>query len=287
MKKLTMVLAVALILPSCSTDGDGDIYARLNEPKDSMQQTTISFDLNGSITQQPMTRASLAESQMTDLWLFDYMGDVLQTTIHQSSEDDGFGGITLTADYGYHTFYFIASRGDTPTIDGTTISWLKPSDTFCASKAITIEPETTGTQSITLHRVVTRLRIAVTDEVPANLKTISVTPTVWYCGLDYRTTEPTAISTSPRTVNVPSSYIGTTGYLALNIYGFCPSDGFETDITVSASDADAAEIASVSLSDVPLLRNRITSYSGSLFSEAKSLSFETDDEWGDDYEHTW
>lgn len=287
MKKLTMALAVALILPSCTTEGDGELTTKIEAPKDSMQQTTISFDLSGSITTQPMTRATLAESQMTDLWLFDYMGDVLQTTIHQSSTDEGFGSITLNADYGDHTFYFVASRGDTPTVSGATISWVKPSDSFWASKAITIEPETSGTQSVTLHRVVTRLRISVTDEVPANLKTLSVTPTTWYCGLDYRTSEPTAVSTSPRTVNVPSSYIGTTGQLALSIYGFCPTNGFETDITVSASDADATEIANVALSDVPLQRNRITSYSGSLFSETTVLSFETDDEWGEDYERTW
>ena len=280
-----MALAVALILPTVSCSTGEELSVKVEEPKDTMQQVTIRFTFT-SISIEPMTRATLAESQMTDLWLFDYMDGELKATIHQKSEDDGFGAITLTADYGEHSLYFVASRGDTPTIDGTTISFAKPSDTFWQSLTLDIEPQTSTNQSVVLQRVVTRLRIAVTDEVPANMKTLMITPSTWYYGIDYTTGEAVNSQATPRVITVPSSYIGTMN-LATSFYCLCPADGFDTDITVTAKDADDTAIANISLQDVPFERNRITNYSGSLFTQNRAVSVSTDDEWLDEYTTTW
>ena len=277
-------MAVAM-LTACSNEPDDVLTVKTVAPRDSMASTTITFTFC-NISMESMTRATLAESQMTDLWLFDYMDGELQTTIHQTSDDDGFGAITLTADYGEHSLYFVASRGDTPTIDGTTISWVKPSDTFWQNVTLNIEPQTSTNQSVTLQRVVTRLRIAVTDEVPANLKSLTITPSTWYYGLDYTTGEATNSQSTPRVISVPSSYVGTTN-LATSFYCLCPADGFETDITVTAKDAEETAIANISLQDVPFERNRITNYSGSLFTQNRAVSVTTDDEWLDEYSQTW
>ena len=281
-----MALAVALILPifvNCSTGEE--LTVKTVAPRDTMASTTITFTFC-NISMESMTRATLAESQMTDLWLFDYMDGEPKATIHQTSEDDGFGAITLTADYGEHSLYFVASRGDTPTIDGTTLSWAKPSDTFWQNVTLNIEPQTSTNQSVTLQRVVTRLRVAVTDEVPANLKTLSVIPSTWYYGIDYTTGEATNSQSTPRVINVPSSYVGTTN-LSTSFYCLCPADGFETDITVTAKDAEETSIANIALSNVPFERNRITNYSGSLFTQNRAVSVTTDDEWLDEYATTW
>lgn len=286
MKKSMMAVAAALILPtmiSCST-GD-ELTAKVGEPKDTMQQMTIQFTFGG-ISQQAMTRATLEESQMTDLWLFDYMDGELKATIHQTSEDDGFGAITLTADYGDHSLYFVASRGDMPTIDGTTISWSKPSDTFWQSLTLEIEPQTSTNQSVVLQRVVTRLRIAVTDEIPANLKTLTITPSTWYYGIDYTAGEAVNSQPTPRVITVPSSYVGTTN-LTTSFYCLCSANGFDTDITVTAKDAVGATIASIDLQTVPLERNSITNYSGSLFTQNRAIAVTTDGEWLEDYTTTW
>ena len=285
MKKSMMALAVALILPTVSCSTGEELSVKVEEPKDTMQQVTIRFTFPG-ISMESMTRATLAESQITDLWLFDHMDGELKSTIHQTSEDDGFGAITLTADYGEHSLYFVSSRGDTPTIDGTTISWSKPSDTFWQLLTLDIEPQTSTNQSVVLHRVVTRLRIAVTDEVPANMKTLMITPSTWYYGIDYTTGEPVNSQATPRVITVPSSYIGTMN-LATSFYCLCPSDGFDTDITVTAKDADDTAIANIALQDVPFERNRITNYSGSLFTQNRAVSVTTDDEWLEDHNVTW
>ena len=289
MKKLILALAAALMLPMCTGCNRENDEPLSQEPatKDSMQQMTIHFTFPMAVSLQPMTRATLADAQLTDLWLFDYMNGSLVNTIHQTSDDVNFGAVALNADYGDHNLYFVASRGTTPTVSGTSITWAKPSDTFWHSMALTVAPGMSATQSVTLSRVVTRLRISVTDEVPATLSKFSITPAHWYYGLDYTTGEPTADQQTARTIEVPSSYIGTTGQLAMSIYGLCSSTEYTTDITVSALASDESTIASLTLSDVPLCRNRITSYTGQLFGHANAVSVIVSDGWNDDLTVSW
>ena len=289
MKKLILALAAALMLPMCTGCNREDDEPLSQQPaaKDSMQQMTIRFEFPMAVSMQPMTRATLADAQLTDLWLFDYLDGSLVNTIHQTSEDVNFGAIALTADYGSHNLYFVASRGQEPTISGTSITWAKPSDTFWHSMALTVAPGMSATQSVTLSRVVTRLRISVTDEVPATLAKLSITPAHWYCGLDYTTGEPTADTQQARTVEVPSSYIGTIGQLSMSIYGLCSATEYTTDITVSALASDESTIATLTLSDVPFRRNRITSYTGQLFGHANAVSVSVSDGWDDEHAVNW
>ena len=289
MKKLMMAVAVALILPtmfSCNREDDEPL-SESPAQRDTMQQMVIHFEFPMAVSLQPMTRATLADAQLTDLWLFDYLDGSLVNTIHQTSEDVNFGAIALNADYGDHNLYFVASRGTTPTVSGTSITWAKPSDTFWHSMSLTVAPGMPATQSVTLSRVVTRLRISVTDEVPATLAKFSITPAHWYCGLDYTTGEPTADTQQARTVEVPSSYIGTTGQLSMSIYGLCSATEYTTDITVSALASDESTIASLTLSDVHLRRNRITSYTGQLFGHANTMSISVGDGWDDEHAVNW
>lgn len=289
MKKILLALAVAMILPMCTGCNRENDEPLSQEPaaKDSMQQMTIHFTFPMAVSMQPMTRATLADVQLTDLWLFDYMNGSLVNTIHQTSDDVNFGSIALNADYGDHNLYFVASRGTSPTVNGTTIVWSRPSDTFWSSMSLTVVPGMSATQSVTLSRVVTRLRISVTDEVPATLAQFAITPAHWYYGIDYTTGEPTDDQHTARTIDVPSSYIGTTGQLAMSIYGLCSATEYTTDITVSALASDESTIASLTLSDVPLCRNRITSYTGQLFGHANAVSVSVSDGWDDEHAVSW
>ena len=288
MKKILLALAVAFVLPTTScTRSDDDPTTAAESPRDTMQQMTIRFTFPMATSVRPMTRGTLSNAQMTDLWLFDYMDGTLTNTIHQSSDDAGFGSISLQADYGSHQLYFVASRGTTPTIDGTTITWVKPSDTFWGSLALDVAPGMSATQSVALARVATRLRIAVTDEVPATLAQFAITPAQWYYGLDYTTGDPVGDQQTARTIDVPSSYVGTTGQLAMNIYGLCPATDYTTDVAVSALTQDGSPLATLTLSDVPLRRNRVTSYSGQLFGHAGMLTVSLNDAWDEDYVVNW
>lgn len=288
MKKFMMAIAAAsMLLTSCEREDCAEMSVNLTMPADSMAtHKVISFTFYG-IAQEAMTRAALSDVSMTDLWLFDYVGGTLQQTVHQVSTDDGFGTVSIDADYGDHTIYFVASRGDTPTVSGTTISWAKPSDTFWASLALTIAPSTSVSHSVTLQRVAARLRITITDEIPSGLATLSVTPSRWYYGLDILTGEATDSRTTARTVNVPASYVGTSGQLSASFYCLSPSTAWQTDITLTAKASDASTISEISISDIPMQRNRITSFSGTLFSVGRSMTVSVDDGWGDEITGTW
>ena len=279
-----MAMAAAMMLLGCEKE-ESLTTAKVNEPKDSVQAKTIRFTF-GEIKQQPMTRGTLQDASITDLWLFDYMDEELKQTIHQSSTDEGFGSVAVTAETGDHSFCFIASRGTGATVSDGAITWEKPSDTFWAKTTLTITPTTATSQSVELQRVATKLKIIITDEVPATLSKLTITADTWHSGINALTGEPTAAAARTSTISVPASYIGTTGQLVASIFGIC-GDDYTTDVSVTASDANSQTIASVSLDDVPMKRNTTTSYSGPLFTRQPTFSMTVADSWGEDITDTW
>ena len=286
MRKFQIGLAAAIMLSMLSCTSD----EQQTEKPVSIEQKTITFTFGDTLTQHAMTRADVTELDLTDLWLFDYTDGELQQTIHQSNTDEGFGAISASMDYGEHTIYFVASRGATPTTntDAQTITWVKPSDTFWATASITVSPSSASSQAVSLGRVATRLRITVNDEVPTGAAKFVIIPAQWYYGINYTDGSGIAPSSNqPREVNIPSSYIGTSGQLAIAIFGFVPSADWQTDITAVLKASDESTLGQVMLEDVALKRNITTAYSGGILGTAKSFTLSADDAWGDEDVHTW
>jgi hypothetical protein len=286
MKKFQLGLAAALMLTAIACTSE---EPQAEKPS-VWEQKTITFTFGDTFQQRAMTRADITSLDLTDLWMIDYVGSELQQTIHQSSTDEGFGVLSASMGYGEHTLYFVASRGTTPTADtdAQTITWVKPSDTFWATATITVSPSSASSQTVTLSRVATRLRITVNDEVPAGAAKFVITPSQWYYGIDYTTGSGIAPSANqPREVNIPSSYIGTSGQLAIAIFGFVPSADWQTDITAALKASDESTLGQVTLEDVPLRKNITTAYSGGILGTAKSFTLSADDSWGDEDIHTW
>ena len=118
--------------------------------------------------------------------------------------------------------------------------------------------------------------------------TTIITPAQWYYGINFTTGDGLAPSTNqPREVNIPSSYIGTSGQLAIAIFGFVPSNDWQTNITALLKASDESTLGQVTLEDVPLRKNITTAYSGGILCTAKSFTLSADDAWGDDDLHTW
>ena len=285
MKKLSMALASALMmLTACTSDEPH------NEKPTGMEAKTITFTFGDTFQQRAMTRADIISLDLTDLWMFDYVGEELQQTVHQSNTDQGFGVLSASMGYGEHTLYFVASRGTTPTsdTDAKTITWVKPSDTFWTTATVTVSPSSESSQAVSLSRVATRLRITVNDEVPAGASKFVITPAQWYYGIDYTTGSGIAPSANqPREVNIPSSYIGTTGQLAISIFGFVPSTDWHTDITAALKASDDSTLGQVTITDVPMKKNITTAYSGGILGTSKAFTLSADDTWGDEDVHTW
>ena len=280
-----MGLAAAMMMLTACTSEEPQ-----KEKPSGWDQKTITFTFGDTFQTKAMTRAAITSLSLTDLWMFDYVGDELQQTIHQSSTDEGFGSISASMGYGSHTLYFVASRGTTPTsdTDAKTITWAKPSDTYWATSSITVAPSSSASQAVTLSRVATRLQITVTDEVPANAATFTVTPSQWYYGINYTTGAGVGLQANyPRPVNIPANYIGTSGELMISFFGFVPSADWQTDITATLTASDESVLGHVTLEDVTLNKNITTAYSGGILGSSKSFTLSADDAWGDDDIHTW
>lgn len=280
-----MALASALMMLTACTGEEPQA-----EKPVSMESKTITFTFGDTLTQHAMTRADVMDLDLTDLWMFDYVGGELQQTVHQSNTDEDFGTISASMGYGDHTLYFVASRGTTPTADtdAQTITWVKPSDTFWANATVTVSPSSASSQAVSLSRVATRLRITVNDEVPVGAAKFVITPAQWYYGIDYTDGSGVAPSANqPREVNIPSSYIGTSGQLAIAIFGFVPSADWQTDITATLKASDESVLGQVSLEDVSLKKNITTAYSGGILGTAKAFTLTANDTWGDEDVHTW
>ena len=279
MKKLLMAMATAAMLLSC--EKEETLTAKVNEPKNSLQAKTVTFTFGED---RGGTRATLQELNITDLWLFDYVGDELKQTIHKT---EGFDALTLSMDYGEHRLCFVASRGTEPTVTAPTISWEKPSDTFWATLAMDVQPATSSTQSVTLKRVATRLRIGITDEITAQMARLEVEPATWYYGIDVQTGEGTDARRQMRSVTIPASYVGTKGQLTASFFGLSLASDWQTDIDVRLIGSSDALLGEVLLPSVSFRQNRATTYGGGILGRTLPLSISVDDTWLPDEDLTW
>ena len=167
MKKiLSLFAAGALLFAACC--------------KDTAETPTksITFSCSGDWTQDTKDLTANGSS-MTDVWVFDYVGNTLVQTIHQDDNTAAdFGSPSLNLAFGTHTLYFVTSRGLTPTVNTTahTITWVKPYDTFHKALTLTVD-NSTGSQAVTLERMVGKLKMTINDAIATGTTQFIVTPT--------------------------------------------------------------------------------------------------------------
>lgn len=269
-RMVAVMTAAVIVLTGCS---------QMDEPGSAK---VLTFVIAGGDT-----RAKPTEASLSDIWVFDYVGGELKQTVHQSSTEDGFGTVSLTAEYGAHTLYFVASAGRVPTVEGTVITWGKLGDTFWATNTLNVQPSTQSSQTVVLNRVTSRVRVAVTDQVPTGLSMLRLTPSKWYNALNYMTGDASAENSEAHDVSVPSSYIGTTGSLAVGMFVISKTADWTTDLRVQALKSDETLMADITLANVPVKRNHVTNISGQLFGASTPLGITVNTTWDDDIEVTW
>ena len=296
MKKIISIAAVAaLCFSSCATDDVADSSLTIKVDSSLIEDyATITFNCRGDfdLTTESFTRALTADGKaMTDLWVLDYPNGATQPSavIHQTSDDDDFGSPTLNLAVGSHHVYFIASRGQDATIDtdAHTIAFARVSDTFYYDLALDVTATSSGSRNVTLERCVTKFTAVITDAIPEDAATFNITPAQWYYGWDYVAGTPTAATASQTiTINIPSSEIGVTNE-RLNIFSFSASDEWTTDVAIDCKKGDGTILGTATITDVPLKQNRITTFSGPLFSANGLTTVSLSSDWLDDYTGTW
>ncbi len=288
-----MAVAVCLTMTACEKAIVPESVDE-NEPAISSDAPTKKFTFTvkgdfGSPTFQQgddVTRAATylndQGNQMTDLWLFDFVGDECVQSIHQTTSDDAWGQPQMSLTLGTHHVYFVASRGLSPVLDATakTLTWASVRDTYWKDYEVTVVNTSNGNRAVTLERVVAKLKLTVNDEIPAGASTLVCTPATWYYGLNYRTGAPvTATNDQAISLSIPANYVGTSGQLVASFFVISGTDEWTTDVSVAVKDGNGTSLGSAMINDAPMLRNRSTEYSGNLFSGSGNMVVSIDGDW--------
>jgi hypothetical protein len=286
MKKLLLALAVAT-MTACTSE---------NTPEANTTGTTkITFTIDGDFSDEwkPVTRGYLSADgkDLTDVWVLDYDADGhLLQQLHQSDNTaEDFGKPIMNLSYGVHQVYFIASRGVDPVLntEAHTLTFGSVRDTFWKRYDVSVVATSNGNRAVTLDRVVTKLRLTFTDEVPVTANSISIVPHTWYYGIDYLTGHPASVRTDAATViTIPDASKGQTGIQA-SLFGFSTAEEWNTDVVISSRTATDDVLGSATITEAPFKANRVSDYSGPLFSAGGSVTLSLNGEWENSYQGSW
>ena len=294
MKRLFIMALAVATLTACEKEIITEEDATVSDGSAIEKTKKFTFTVKGDFSNEwkPVTRGYLSADgkDMTDLWVLDYVGGQLVQQIHQSDNTaEDFGQPVMNLSYGAHHVYFVASRGASPVLNTTdgTITWSSVRDTFWKDYEVSVVSTSNGNRSVTLDRVVTKLMLAFTDAISNDAFSINFTPATWYYGLNYKTGEPTAATTSQTIVTtLPDSYKGQSG-VVLSYFSISPSDEWTSNISLNSKDGDNHIIGQANITSVPFVRNRQTEYSGPLFTSGGSMSLSLDGDWETSVSGTW
>ena len=292
MKKCVFFAAMLCVLTACEKEIDVDNAA--TSEKTVVDRKKFTFTVKGDFLNEwkSVTRGYMSADgkDMTDLWVLDYVSNELVQQLHQSDNTaEDFGKPVMNLSYGTHHVYFVASRGTSPVLDTTngTITWQTVRDTFWKDYEVSVVSTSNGNRAVTLDRIVTKLSLAFTDAISTNAKTINFTPATWYYGMNYKTGEPTtATSLQTSTMTLPDEYAGRTD-VSVSYFSISPSTEWSTDVTVNSKDNDGNIIGQGVMTAVPLKRNRVTEYSGPLFSSGGAVTLSLNSTWDTSVSGTW
>ena len=302
-KNFLMACAVAMTMTACEKPviDEGTVPETVSDGSPVGKTKKFTFTLKGDFSgqwsmvngQSGTTRGYLSADgkDLTDVWVLDYDADGhLLQQVHQSDNTaEDFGKPQMQLAYGSHHVYFVASRGISPTLntEAHTLTFGSVRDTFWKRYDVSVVATSNGNRAVTLDRVVTKLRLTFTDEVPATANSISIVPHTWYYGIDYLTGQPASAQTDAVTViNIPDASKGQTGIQA-SLFGFSTAEEWNTDVVISSRTATDAVLGSATIAAAPFKANRVSDYSGPLFSAGGSMSLSLNGEWQDSYEGTW
>ena len=279
-------MIAAVMMAACGNDDD-------LSGQTAGHSTRITFDIQGDFTlsTHDFTRALTADGKdMTDVWVWDYVGTECLQIVHQTSGDADFGTPTMELGLGTHHLYFVASRGVTPTVDNDakTITWATVRDTFWKHYELTVTVGTSsGSRAVALDRVVTKLKVVLSDAIPTGAAKFEVTPALWYYVMNYTTGEPLEATVNGNiTVNIPSSEIGVVNE-AVSIFGFSSATEWTTDVAVDCKTSDSSVIGSATIASAPFVRNRVSEYTGPLFTAGGGMTLSLNTDWLTTHTGTW
>lgn len=300
---MAAIAAVSMAFVSCGSDNE-NLVEDVKPVKAHVKVVCgmgVSVSPMGTPMRAPMSRAALSANgkALTDIYILDYdkvTGKLLQV-LHQTSTATDFAEPDLTLDYGEHVLKVVATRSQEPTLwDAENITWqvepniltpvtatqpvmltsLKTSDTFGAEKEVSVGIGKATTVSIALDRLVAKLVVNSTDVFPDDCTTITLDMQE-HKSLSWATMDVIEAVGNQRESDV-SQLRGTTG-TSLAYYFLTPKEGYQTDITFRTNRTEGAPYSTITVENVPLERNKVTTITGPLYKHGQGFQMMVNDEW--------
>lgn len=285
-KTILSLMATAAIMCSC------EHIELAEEVHQDVQTKQFTFHVKGdfSTSFEEMTRAAVRlendnTADITDIWVLDYVGGVLEQQVHQSKDDADFGYPKMSLSYGQHDIKFVASKGTSPSLAASSISWSKVLDTFTLDYPVDVTASSNGNRAPELMRQVGGVKLIMTDAVPANAASIELT---MKRSMTFALPSLTAseLETGTNTVSFPSSWVSRTGGEFIT-YTLCPSDEFTTDVRIRVIAEDNSIISDFTLPAIPIKKNRLTCLKGEVFGRGNGFHISLETTWDEPIEVTF
>lgn len=262
-KNLCTLCAICMVLFACEKpilDTEDS-----NEP---LGNVTLTFSAHGATTRAAATDIGTCFTKL-NVMLFNADGtkyfDKVRT---QYSTDENFGQLSLTlpaGEYGVvavgHSSAKSATIKSMEMVQFTASDGQKLTDTFCYGGTVTVG-EVPEQHQLTMNRMGAMVRFTFTDEeIPAQLTHVKFDYTGGSANFNPTTSEGTTKSTQSETRPVAADDV-----YEIFTFPYLSSSG-TLKITITALTAQGDVIKKRTLDAVPVTRNRITSYTGKLFSD--------------------
>lgn len=264
--RFAKMMVAAAILSSC-TNG---IQSDATYPDD-MVEVMLDFQTEAT------TRASTNPADYfgkINLQLFNETGEkVFNTVKTQTKDEQSFGSFTFALAPGEYTVVCVGhSSIKSATIKSATMVQFTASDgeklTDTFSHCSEIEVDEDGGYELRMNRVAAMFVIKPTDiEVPETFAKLRIDYTGGSANFNPTTGQGTTKSSQSELRNPASEYQCYT-------FPYMSNDG-KLQVTLTALNADGAIIRSRSIADVPVTRNKITTYEGPIFEAGDGEIYQT------------
>ena len=268
MKKCVFFALAAMVLTACSNEQEECVFN--GSTAENQTEVTLSFS---PYEQSAMTRAATSVATVVthlDVWIYESGTEV--TSIHQTTADATFGTVTTTLDKTKtYTLYAVGHKADGATLSDGVISFTDDKVTHAMFYTTTFSPATTTSLSCLMQRIVADFRLEITDDIPAECKSLRFTIASVFDRWSV-TTGATHGLDRVSTIN----YGGTSAIF--NVYAIVTDAQTLHTVTVEALDENDAVIQSRVFENVPLRNGYKTNYRGTFFIDTPmSMTFTVND----------
>ena len=287
------IIATSFIAVSCSNDNTADINGvnNIESAKGYAPVNVHVLDFTKYVEDIPATRATQAAADYGDLktmtlTFFDATADTVVYEHTQYRADAStyttFGEFSCSLPMGSYKMVVIGHGGTTAiTLSSPTSAEFttdKARETFAYTETVNITTTAAVDVSATLSRICSKLRLASTDGLPANVKKVRVT----FSGGGKAFNPATGLATiNTGLINevIMSSPVGARANV--NSYIFLATDEQTVDVTIDVLGAEDALLFHKIVTGVPLKRNRMTTLQGKIFSTSSGGGFTLSTDWLD------